>query len=258
MVTRTGRATSDREARSPTLIGSVQRALRVLEAVAGSDEPLPAKVIARQLGLALPTTYHLLRTLAHEGYVDRLSDRKWALGPRAGQLHHRPDAGVLARSRPVIHEAALALGSTLYVARWHDGDVEMVDIVDVPGCRRIELWVGIQDAVHATALGKAILRLLDDDDRREFVHSHQLADFTRHTTTDRQRLLDEVETHPTALDREEYAPGVACIAAPFDFGGAPASMAIALPPARLDATLVETAERLHSYARRIELASSVV
>ncbi|WP_344393643.1 helix-turn-helix domain-containing protein, partial [Streptomyces aureus] len=39
----------------PTLIGSVQRAMRLLEAVASHEEGAPAKQLAREAGLALPT-----------------------------------------------------------------------------------------------------------------------------------------------------------------------------------------------------------
>lgn len=231
----------------------------MLEEVAASAEPLPAKAIARRLDIALPTTYHLLRTLAHEGYIDRLSDGHWSLGGRAELLQNGPGPmGPISRGRPVLREAAAGLASTLYVARWHDGEVEMVDIVDVPGCQRIELWVGIHDAVHATALGKAILRGLGSRARREFVNSHQLSDFTRCTTTDPARLLREVEVQPTPVDREEYAPGVACIAAPLRLGDTPAAIAVALSPAEFDRSLVSTTERLRSYARRVELASACV
>lgn len=63
-----------------TLIGSVQRAMRLLEAVAGHECGAPAKQLARETGLALPTTYHLLRTLVHEGYLrhDRRHTRPMA------------------------------------------------------------------------------------------------------------------------------------------------------------------------------------
>ncbi len=56
---------------SATLIGSVQRAMRLLECVAGHPHGAPAKQLARETGLALPTAYHLLRTLVHEGYLHR-------------------------------------------------------------------------------------------------------------------------------------------------------------------------------------------
>lgn len=53
---------------APTLIGSVQRALRLVEAMY-AEGGATAKRLARLTGIPLPTVYHLLRTLSHEGYV---------------------------------------------------------------------------------------------------------------------------------------------------------------------------------------------
>src|ERR671928_240548 len=64
----------------PTLIQSVQRALRLLEIVAEREERARAKEIARSAGLPLATTYHLLRTCAHEGWLQRLDDGSYVLG----------------------------------------------------------------------------------------------------------------------------------------------------------------------------------
>lgn len=55
---------------APTLIGSVQRALRLVEAMY-AEGGVTAKRLARLTGIPLPTVYHLLRTLTHEGYVQR-------------------------------------------------------------------------------------------------------------------------------------------------------------------------------------------
>lgn len=65
-------AGTDRPAREPSgLIGSAQRALQVLEVVAAAGGPVTAKAVARRAGFKLGTTYHLLNTLAHEGYLVR-------------------------------------------------------------------------------------------------------------------------------------------------------------------------------------------
>ncbi|MGW5847456.1 helix-turn-helix domain-containing protein [Streptomyces sp. NPDC055254] len=56
------------KASTPTLIGSVQRALRLVEAM-HAEGGATAKRLARLTGIPLPTVYHLLRTLSHEGYV---------------------------------------------------------------------------------------------------------------------------------------------------------------------------------------------
>lgn len=74
--------------REPTgLIGSAQRALRVLEVVAASGDAITAKAVARRAGYKLSTTYHLLNTLAHEGYLVRLGHgRGFRLGDKIGAL----------------------------------------------------------------------------------------------------------------------------------------------------------------------------
>ncbi|WP_425832149.1 helix-turn-helix domain-containing protein [Streptomyces fractus] len=53
-----------------TRLQSVERALRVLTEVAGHPQGLTAKRLARFLDVPLATTYHLLRTLAHEGWLE--------------------------------------------------------------------------------------------------------------------------------------------------------------------------------------------
>jgi IclR family transcriptional regulator, acetate operon repressor len=242
-------------ARKPTLIASVQRALHVLEAVADADVPVTAKVVARTVRLAPATTYHLLRTLAHEGYVQRLSDGTWALGERATQLRLPTGyRGAVHRCRPVIDEAAHAIRSPVYVAAWRDGEVEIADVVEPPGTRRIELWVGMRDAVHATALGKAVLASLPHADRSDFVQQHPMAALTPSTITDRGDLLAGLGS--VAVDREEYAPGVSCVAVPTRLGGLPAAIGVVVAPRRLDALAGSVAETLGGYAQRMALASA--
>lgn len=51
--------------------GSVQRAMRLLESAAAHEHGAPAKQLARESGLPLPTAYHLLRALVHGGYLRR-------------------------------------------------------------------------------------------------------------------------------------------------------------------------------------------
>ena len=60
----------DRGPAPDDFVQSVSRALRVLEVVTARPG-LPVKAIARHCGLNLSTTYHLIRTLAYEGYVRR-------------------------------------------------------------------------------------------------------------------------------------------------------------------------------------------
>jgi DNA-binding IclR family transcriptional regulator len=70
----------DPQAEPSDLIRSVSRALRVMEAVGQSDRGLTVKQIARRCQLTVATTYHLVRTLAYEGYVIRREDGTYVVG----------------------------------------------------------------------------------------------------------------------------------------------------------------------------------
>ena len=100
----------------------------------------------------------------------------------------------------------------MYLARCVDGEIVVVEIVDGPRTPRIDLCVGVHDAAHATALGKCILGQFAASERDEYLSRHPLYDLTRHTVVDRRRLTlpapDQV-----AVDEEEYALGIHCLAA---------------------------------------------
>jgi DNA-binding IclR family transcriptional regulator len=66
-----------------SLVRSLQRGLQIINVVAERG-PLHAKPVARSVGLSLPTAYHLLRTLVHDGYLARLNDGSYVLGERLG------------------------------------------------------------------------------------------------------------------------------------------------------------------------------
>ena len=79
----------------PTLIVSVRRALHLLDAVGEASRPLPAKALARRAGLPLATTYHLLRTLVHEGYLARIDGAGYVLGEHVATLLDGPASAAL-------------------------------------------------------------------------------------------------------------------------------------------------------------------
>ncbi|MDN5858280.1 MAG: helix-turn-helix domain-containing protein [Pseudonocardia sp.] len=204
------------ERAGPTLIQSVQRALRLLEVVAERDGRAHAKELARAAGLALSTTYHLLRTLTHEDYLQRLEDGSYVLGHRLDVVRDRgPAARGVAHARSALEWLRDELGGAVYLATHVDGEIVIVEIVDSPKAPRIDLWVGIHDAAHATALGKSILGQLSPADREDYLARHPLYDLTPHTFVDRNRLCAVLPDRDTlAVDAEEYAVGVCCLAAP--------------------------------------------
>src|SRR3954462_3741147 len=228
MVSPTPRGGGDVGAR-PTLIQSVQRALRLIEVIAEHGGRAWPKEIARAAGLPLPTTYHLLRTCAHEGWLQRLGDGSYVLGHRIDVVRAGGTAARgVAHARPALEWLRDELGGAVYLARYVEGEIVVAEIVDSARAPRIDLWVGIHDAAHATALGKAILAQLSAADRDEYFSRHPLHDLTPRTVVDR-RWLRLPGAGEVAVDGGEDAVGVGCrpaaVPAP-EAGGA----AAAVPP----------------------------
>jgi DNA-binding IclR family transcriptional regulator len=243
----------------PTLIQSVQRALRLLEVIAEHGGRARAKEVARAAGLPLATTYHLLRTCAHEGWLQRLDDGSFVLGHRIDVVRSRGSAGRgVAHARPGLEWLRDELGGAVYLARYVDGEIVVAEIVDSARAPRIDLWVGVHDAAHATALGKCILGQLPPSGREEYLSRHPLHDLTPRTVVDR-RALRLPTPRGIAFDRGEYALGVCCLAAPVEDGGQVGAVAVVSAPSELrrpnvHAALLAGAERV---SRALALGSGV-
>ncbi len=241
--------------REQTLIGSVQRALSLVDIVANAPRPIPVKTLAAASSLTPGTTYNLVRTLVHEGYLQTQPDGV-ILGARfPGFLEAAGGRGVfVARVREALNAVTELTGVTAYLSRFSDGEVHLVDIVDARRSPRVELWVGLQDSAHATALGKRILADLPREERLDYLSRHPLGELTPHTISDRHVLLAQLEHgRGWTLDREEYAIGHTCIAVPVTAPGLTASLAVSIPTGQQVAPTEEIARQLRGVAARLSL-----
>lgn len=201
------------------LVQSVSRALRLLEEVGRSDRPLPVKVLARRAGLNLSTTYHLVRTLAYEGYLDRTAEGDYVIGSEVAR-RYRDLVGAL-RGAPeataVLSHLAATTGHSAYLGRFVDGRMLVTALVEGPASPYLEdLEVGLPWAGHATAAGKALLATLPHQARRAYLGGPSLRPFTARTTTDPEQLeadLAEVRPGRTVVEHGEFREGVSCAAA---------------------------------------------
>jgi DNA-binding IclR family transcriptional regulator len=239
--------------RRPTLITSVQRALRLLEAVSGHEAGAQAKQLARETGFPLATTYHLLRTLIEEGYVLKVEGGGFVLGSAVELLHERGHEQLeLSRVRPTLVTLREQLSAAVYLSFYADGEVKVAEIADAPRTPRVDMWVGFEDAVHATAVGKAVLRALDEEGAREFLSRHPLNDLTPRTITRPTDLLRNLDAHgAVVLDREEYLLGTSCVAVPIADGNRVGSLGISLPSRRLGGRHAELERQLVNAAERV-------
>ncbi|CAL9495134.1 IclR family transcriptional regulator [Streptomyces sp. enrichment culture] len=236
-----------------TLISSVQRAMRLLECAAGHEHGAPAKQLARETGLALPTAYHLLRTLVHEGYLRR-DKGLFFLGEAAERLSS--SAAQQKRRSTVIDALAQwrdSIGVPVYYAQYRDGEIEVVCVSDTPGNPAVEEWADFRETGHAHAIGQCLLSQLDPDTRRDHLERYPVQAITPYTVRDEGTLLrrlDRVQRMAPVVERQEYALGTVCAAIPITVGSTAATMAISLP-AQQQSRLLPAARQLQGEIGRL-------
>lgn len=203
------------------LIGSAQRALRVLDIVGSAGDGITAKAVARRAGYNLSTTYHLLNTLVHEGYLIRLGHgRGFGLGYKVGSLYQRlcAELDVGQELQDELHHLHLRAEAAAYYTVFRETDIVVAAVADSPTYpRATPLDFGFHEAAHATAFGKVLLASLPRRDRREYLASAGMPRLTGRTTVranDLDTELEHVARAGMALEIEEFQPELACLSAP--------------------------------------------
>lgn len=200
------------------LIRSVSRALRVLEAVGQTPRGLTVKQIARRCELTVATTYHLVRTLAYEGYVLRRDDGTYVTGLEIADRFielasaFRGPAGVV----ETLRQAAQDSGFTYAIGRFIGGRVALTATAEGSRSPYLEdLIPGFDEAAHATAVGKALLATLSPEQRLRYLKDWGMRQYTASTLT----TVEALEADLAAGDRRgmqtevgQYRVGVGCAA----------------------------------------------
>lgn len=223
------------------LLGTVRRALRVLDYLAEAEAPVPIKRIAAELGLNISSAYHVMNTLAADGYVSRdARSGAFGLGPKAARL-----GDAYARAWPVepelraiVHELGARTGENAYLAVVHGDDVIITEMVESRHRVRVHaLHPGFSSDLHARALGKAVLANRDPAQVRAHFAAHPPRQLTARTLVASAAIeteLERVRRRGYSEDVEEFCEGVCCLGAPFfDASALPAgSLSVSVPSFR--------------------------
>ncbi len=204
---------------SPTLIQSLQRGMHLVAAVT-EHGPATARALSEKTGIVLPTTYHLLRTLVHEGYLRRSAGGRYALGDQltsVTQLERR--ARCLRLVREEMAELAQEARVSVSIGVLRGADIVISQFTAHPSAPRFECWPGMQIPGHATAIGKSILSQMDDAQRGNYLTTHPLEALTSQTVTANWRLEEDLADLAPAHSDQEFRYGISCAAATMGSSG---------------------------------------
>jgi IclR family acetate operon transcriptional repressor len=202
-----------------TRIQSVARASRLLLLLARGRSGCTAAEAAGAVGLTVPTTHHLLNTLAAEGLAVKDAQRRFALGPAVAVLAQGfVDQRVPEYLREPLNELAERTEETAYLATWSAGEIRV--LASVEGARAVrvaEAERGPYRHAHARATGKLLLAFARPQVRAAYLADHPPEPLTPATITDPAALEAEFATIREcghSEDREEFVEGVSCVSAP--------------------------------------------
>jgi DNA-binding IclR family transcriptional regulator len=208
----------------PTRIQSVARAARALLLIADAVDGRSATEVARRLGIAVPTAFHLLNTLVDEGLLVK-ERRRYFLGPAAGRIADGftgPEPVTTSLLAPLRHLAEVTL-ETAYLGVWRHGQVVVVGSIEGAQAVKVEgMGVGLADDAHARASGKMLLSTLEEAALDAYLATHPLRAVTARTITDEKALraeLRETRRRSYSLDEEEFRDGVTCLGVPIEDDG---------------------------------------
>lgn len=197
-------------------VQSLDRAFLILEAIADAGGVATLSQLAPDTGLPLPTIHRLIRTLVDLGYVRQEPSRKYSLGPRLIRLGDITSRRLTAWARPHLERVVAILGESVNLATL-DGDqiVYVAQTMASKNSMRMFTEVGRRVDPHTTAVGKAMLAHVPEEEVRGLLRRTGMARQTEHTLVTPEAFLAElveVRVRGYALDNQEQEVGVRCVA----------------------------------------------
>lgn len=239
-VRRRGRPKSTKiDAQSPG-IQSLDRALDVLEALAGHDG-LTLTELAVHLAQSPATMHRVLTTLEQRQYVESNPEKQeWYIGSEAFRLGSAflRRTNIVERSRPVMRDLMSQTGETSNLGIERDGDVLFVSQVETHETIRAFFPPGTRSPLHASGIGKALLSAFTDERLDNFLKTAELTRFTDKTIANAgqlQHAINEIRQRGYSFDDEERTIGMRCVAASIfnGYGEAVAGISVSGPTIRM-------------------------
>src|SRR5688572_16049056 len=208
-------------------VQSVERALSLLEAVAGSADSVPLARLTDVLGIDPSSVFRLANTLKRRGFLANPNGRKhYVLGPAVWRLSREYDWSrmLIGICREAVKALALRTGETAHLAVREGREVFFIDHY-ASGDQGVIVagQTGKLMPLHCTAHGKALLADFGLAELKALYGATSLERYTARTSVslpDLAKACSSVRAEGFAADDGEYLEDVRCVAAPVrDQGG---------------------------------------
>ena len=220
-------------------LSAIVKIFRLLEELGSRESSVPLNVLARASGIPKPTAHRVLRQMCNIGYVEREVGGSYRLTSKIRYLSGPPaERQLLAAGESILEELHRQLDETVNLAVLRNTDVVYLRVLETRQSLRRVVEANCVDPFHCTALGRAIVAHLPQDELNYLLaQKKDLEKLTTETVNDPIRLLeilDDVRRLGYAVERDETDIGVTCIGAPiFRNDRVIGAVSLSAPSARL-------------------------
>jgi len=243
------------------LLKVAHRTLELLEYICTSPQKeFSVTELSQRLGLNKTKVYRMLRVLAERDYLrhDEKTGR-YHLGLKPLELGTQVAAktGLLEVVSPYMEKLSREIKETINLAVMRSNKIVYIHKIESPHFLRTDLRVGTSVPVYCSALGKAMLAWLPEQEQEKILGALEMVAYTPHTITcleDLKLELKRIRDKGYAVDNEEYISGITCIAAPILDGHKKpvAAISAAGPSLRLNGEkITQSGELIARYAAEI-------
>ncbi len=197
---------------------AIERAIDLMAAVVRDDGATRLSDLAKGLGLPLPTAYRMVAAFERKGLLARGERGRYGAGLGLAELVPHIDAmTTLARaSRPALRRLARGMGLTAHLGVL-EADMVTYLVKEVGGSVSIFTREAMQLEAYCSGIGKVLLAHLQHAAREAYLAGGPFVPLTATTLTEPKALraeLNLVRARGYAIDREEIAEDLCCLAVP--------------------------------------------
>ncbi len=220
---------------------AIQKAVRLMQAIASADEPPQLADLAEQVEMPKPSVHRLLSQLEDVGFIRRdITGKGYTVG--ATWLRLSVDALTVQARQPVVRSIMQKLVDQVQescnLAVLQNQEVLYLERVECDWPLRMQLHAGSRVPIHATASGKLLMAQMTKKNRRALLSGLHLKPYTSNTITDIDAMEKEFEVilkNDFSTNKEEYHLGLIGVAVPVrrSDGAVVATLSIHAPSFRM-------------------------
>jgi DNA-binding IclR family transcriptional regulator len=217
----------------------IERTFSIIEVMARLAAPVSLAALTDECRLPKPTIYRILQTLRALGYVEPAAVRgSYVLSERLASLSQNDRyRGAREKALPLMRRLHRTFNETVNLALLESVYVNYLHILETTQPLRWIVKPGARDPFHTTALGRAIVARFPE--ARQQILLRKAMPRTHILRLRMQAELATTVSRGWAVDYQESAAGVVCVALSLEEWGEPcAALSVSVPAQRFNPALL--------------------